>query len=94
MRAVIQDIQDIWIFKHYARHNKVPGGKVVVTSSSAGLYPMESNPIYTAAKHALVGLVRALGPAFAKENNKLTRYAQHLSRLDFVHDCSQGIRYM
>ncbi|EEA24952.1 hypothetical protein TMatcc_008053 [Talaromyces marneffei ATCC 18224] len=61
-------IQGIWLYKHYVRQNKVPGGKVVVTSSSAGLYPMKSNPIYTAAKHALVGLVRALGPVFAKEN--------------------------
>lgn len=30
-------IQGIWLFKHYARKNKVPGGKVVITSSAAGL---------------------------------------------------------
>jgi NAD(P)-dependent dehydrogenase (short-subunit alcohol dehydrogenase family) len=29
-------IQGIWLFKYYARQNKVPGGKVVVTSSAAG----------------------------------------------------------
>ncbi|KAF3387327.1 15-hydroxyprostaglandin dehydrogenase [NAD] [Penicillium rolfsii] len=61
-------IQGIWLFKHYARQNKVPRGKVVVTSSSAGLYPMESNPIYTASKHALVGLTRALGPSLHWQN--------------------------
>ncbi|KAK9649881.1 hypothetical protein HCH54_004277 [Aspergillus fumigatus] len=61
-------IQGVWLFKHYARRNKVAGGKVVITSSSAGLYPMESNPIYTASKHALVGLTRALGPVLQRQN--------------------------
>ncbi|KAJ5385552.1 hypothetical protein N7517_003463 [Penicillium concentricum] len=61
-------IQGVWLFKHYARRNKTPGGKIVITSSSAGLYPMPTNPVYTATKHALVGLSRALGPVFAKEN--------------------------
>lgn len=61
-------IQGIWLFKHYARQNKIPGGKVVITSSSAGLYPMESNPVYTASKHGLVGLTRALGPTLHRQN--------------------------
>lgn len=61
-------IQGVWLFKHYARRNKVAGGKVVITSSSAGLYPMESDPIYTASKHALVGLTRALGPVLQRQN--------------------------
>lgn len=30
-------IQGIWLFKYYARKNKVPGGKVVITASAAGL---------------------------------------------------------
>lgn len=46
-------IQGIWIFLHYARQNKEPGGKVVITSSAAGLYPMETCPQYAAAKHAV-----------------------------------------
>jgi NAD(P)-dependent dehydrogenase (short-subunit alcohol dehydrogenase family) len=29
--------QGIWLFKWYARRNKVPGGKVVITASAAGL---------------------------------------------------------
>lgn len=29
-------IQGIWLFKHYARRNATPGGKVVITSSMAG----------------------------------------------------------
>ena len=30
-------VQGIWIFKHYARKNPTPGGKVVISSSMAGL---------------------------------------------------------
>lgn len=61
-------VQGIWLFKHYARQNKIAGGKVVITSSSAGLYPMTTNPIYTASKHALVGLTRALGTTLNQQN--------------------------
>jgi hypothetical protein len=48
-------IQGIWLFKHYALQSKIIGGKVVITSSCAGLYPMvalqsvvfeEPNPLY------------------------------------------------
>jgi len=63
-------IQGIWLFKHYARKNEIPGGKIMITSSIAGLYPMSINPQYTAAKHALVGLTRAsgMGSPFSLEN--------------------------
>lgn len=46
-------IQGIWLFIHYARRNKQPGGKVVITSSAAGLYPMDTCPQYSASKHAV-----------------------------------------
>ena len=38
---------------HYFRKNAVPGGKIVVTGSSAGLYPLPPLPQYTACKHAV-----------------------------------------
>ena len=41
------------------------GGGVTVTSSMAGLSPFAPDPLYTATKHALVGLVRALAAAYA-----------------------------
>ncbi len=43
------------------------GGAIVATASLAGLTGMPFDPIYTANKHAVVGLVRALGPALASE---------------------------
>ena len=44
------------------------GGAIVATASLAGLVGMPLDPIYTANKHAVVGLTRALGPALASEN--------------------------
>jgi NAD(P)-dependent dehydrogenase (short-subunit alcohol dehydrogenase family) len=43
------------------------GGAIVATASLAGLVGMPLDPIYTANKHAVVGLARALGPALAHE---------------------------
>lgn len=36
------------------------GGKIVLTASGGGLFPLPPVPQYTASKHALVGLTRAL----------------------------------
>jgi NAD(P)-dependent dehydrogenase (short-subunit alcohol dehydrogenase family) len=43
------------------------GGAIVATASMAGLVGMPMDPVYTATKHAVVGLARALGPALAGE---------------------------
>ncbi|KAF7186925.1 Short-chain dehydrogenase/reductase ascJ [Pseudocercospora fuligena] len=45
-----------------------PGGKIVITASAAGLYPLEVVPQYTASKHALIGLVRSLAPQSQPRN--------------------------
>ncbi|KAL1649473.1 hypothetical protein SLS58_001529 [Diplodia intermedia] len=56
------------LFAHYASIPIIPGvanrptPSIVVTASAAGLYPLPAVPQYTATKHALVGLVRALAP--------------------------------
>lgn len=43
------------------------GGAIVATASLAGLMGMPFDPVYTANKHAVVGLVRSAGPALALE---------------------------
>jgi 15-hydroxyprostaglandin dehydrogenase (NAD) len=58
---------------HLARHffcekNSKKGGRIVVTSSVAGLYPLYVLPLYTASKHGIVGLVRSLAPVYLKDN--------------------------
>jgi 15-hydroxyprostaglandin dehydrogenase (NAD) len=58
----------IKLFAHHAARNPTPGGRVIATASAAGLYPNPGIPQYTAAKHGVVGLVRALAPQAAKHN--------------------------
>lgn len=43
------------------------GGATVVTASLAGLVPLPNDPLYTLTKHAVVGLVRAVGATVAAE---------------------------
>ncbi len=43
------------------------GGAIVATASMAGLTALPLDPIYTANKHAVVGLARALGPTLADD---------------------------
>ncbi|KAF2787167.1 NAD(P)-binding protein [Melanomma pulvis-pyrius CBS 109.77] len=62
-------IQGCWIYKHYARKNIKRGGKIVITSSVAGLYASPINPQYSTAKAACVHLARCIGPPFLKNEN-------------------------
>jgi NAD(P)-dependent dehydrogenase (short-subunit alcohol dehydrogenase family) len=43
------------------------GGELVLTASLAGLTATPFDPIYGATKHGVVGLTRALGPAYAEQ---------------------------
>jgi NAD(P)-dependent dehydrogenase (short-subunit alcohol dehydrogenase family) len=43
------------------------GGAIVATASLAGLTGVPMDPLYATNKHAVVGLVRSLGPALAAE---------------------------
>jgi NAD(P)-dependent dehydrogenase (short-subunit alcohol dehydrogenase family) len=47
------------------------GGAIVATSSLAGLMGVPMEQIYSANKHAVVGLVRALGPTLQAENIRI-----------------------
>lgn len=47
------------------------GGSIVATASIAGLIASPTDPVYAASKHAVVGLVRALGPALVDEGIRI-----------------------
>jgi NAD(P)-dependent dehydrogenase (short-subunit alcohol dehydrogenase family) len=47
------------------------GGAIVATASLAGLTGVPYDPLYSANKHAVVGLVRSLGPGLAEEDIRL-----------------------
>ncbi len=50
------------------------GGSIVATASMAGLTGIPSDPVYGANKHAVVGLVRALGPALAPQGIQVNAF--------------------
>ncbi len=47
------------------------GGAIVATASLAGLTSVPLDPIYAANKHAVVGLVRSLGPVLEQQNVRI-----------------------
>jgi NAD(P)-dependent dehydrogenase (short-subunit alcohol dehydrogenase family) len=47
------------------------GGTIVCTASMAGLVAVPFDPIYSANKHAVVGLVRSIGDTYAAEGIKV-----------------------
>jgi NAD(P)-dependent dehydrogenase (short-subunit alcohol dehydrogenase family) len=47
------------------------GGRIVATSSLAGLVAVPMDPVYAANKHAVVGLVRSLGPGLLAEGIRI-----------------------
>jgi NAD(P)-dependent dehydrogenase (short-subunit alcohol dehydrogenase family) len=47
------------------------GGTIVATASMAGLLAVPFDPIYAANKHAVVGLVRALGEVYKPEGIRI-----------------------
>jgi NAD(P)-dependent dehydrogenase (short-subunit alcohol dehydrogenase family) len=47
------------------------GGAIVATASLAGLTGTPYDPLYSANKHAVVGLVRSLGPGLAEQRIRL-----------------------
>ncbi len=48
-----------------------PGSAIVVTASLAGITPYSVDPLYAMSKHAVVGLVRSLGPTLAKRDIRI-----------------------
>lgn len=47
------------------------GGAIVVTSSLAGLVAFDGDPVYTMAKHAVVGLVRGLAVPLSRDGIRI-----------------------
>lgn len=48
-----------------------PGAAIVVTASLAGITPYTIDPLYAMSKHAVVGLVRSLGPTLAEQSVRI-----------------------
>ncbi|KAI0104657.1 15-hydroxyprostaglandin dehydrogenase [Nemania sp. FL0031] len=67
---LVGNVYSVKLALHYMQRNApdaVTGfrGSIVCTASNAGMYPLPPAPLYAASKHAIVGLVRSLGPVYA-----------------------------
>ncbi|GIY12430.1 15-hydroxyprostaglandin dehydrogenase, partial [Caerostris darwini] len=59
-------------FEHMNKLTGGKGGYVINTSSEAGLDPFPMAPVYTATKHAVVGLTKSLGSDYHFEKTGIT----------------------
>jgi NAD(P)-dependent dehydrogenase (short-subunit alcohol dehydrogenase family) len=67
------------------------GGAIVATSSLAGLTGMPLDVIYTANKHAVVGLVRGLGPALEGEGIRVNAVCPGFAESALVEPLREGL---
>jgi 15-hydroxyprostaglandin dehydrogenase (NAD) len=66
---LIGTVYTCYLAIHYLRRNpNGSGGSIITTSSGAGLYAAPPIPIYSAAKHGVVGLTRSLSYTLRPEN--------------------------
>jgi NAD(P)-dependent dehydrogenase (short-subunit alcohol dehydrogenase family) len=64
------------------------GGAIVCTASLAGLIAFPPDPIYTLTKHAVVGLVRSLGPQLADKRITVNAICPGIVRTPLVGDAA------
>ncbi len=62
------------------------GGSIVCTASMAGLTGTPFDPVYGANKHAVVGLVRALGPALAPRGIRVNAFCPGFAETKIIRD--------
>jgi NAD(P)-dependent dehydrogenase (short-subunit alcohol dehydrogenase family) len=62
------------------------GGSIVCTASMAGLTGTPFDPVYGANKHAVVGLVRALGPALAPQGITVNAFCPGFAQTRIIED--------
>ena len=62
------------------------GGSIVATASMAGLTGTPFDPVYGANKHAVVGLVRALGPALQPAGIRVNAFCPGFAETKIISD--------
>jgi NAD(P)-dependent dehydrogenase (short-subunit alcohol dehydrogenase family) len=67
------------------------GGSIVATASMAGLTGTPFDPVYGANKHAVVGLVRALGPALAPQGIRVNAFCPGFAETRIITDIREHL---
>jgi NAD(P)-dependent dehydrogenase (short-subunit alcohol dehydrogenase family) len=92
-RAIAINLDGVVFGFHAARPALLArgGGSVVATASLAGLAAMPVQPVYGANKHAVVGLVRALGPAHAHEGIRVNAICPGFADSKIIDPIREGL---
>ncbi|KAF7559281.1 hypothetical protein G7046_g4884 [Stylonectria norvegica] len=61
-------INTSYLAMQYMRRNEPPGGVIVMTASAASIYASPELPLYAAAKHGVLGLMRSMSLPLRQEN--------------------------
>ncbi|KDQ55639.1 hypothetical protein JAAARDRAFT_59630 [Jaapia argillacea MUCL 33604] len=75
----------VWLGMQFIRRGG-RGGSIMCTASNAGIYPFRLAPIYAAAKHGVVGVVRSLGPVLEGEGITINAIAPSIIRTNLAPD--------
>jgi NAD(P)-dependent dehydrogenase (short-subunit alcohol dehydrogenase family) len=67
------------------------GGTIVATASMAGLVAVPFDPIYAANKHAVVGLVRSIGDAYAAEGIRVNALCPSFAYTNIIKGSEQTL---
>ncbi len=67
------------------------GGAIVVTASLAGLTGTPTDPVYAANKHAVVGLVRSVGPTWGQEGIRVNAICPGFADTDIIRDVREAL---
>lgn len=67
------------------------GGAIVATSSLAGLVPAPFDPLYAANKHAVVGLIRSLGPVLVEDGIRVNAICPGFADTRIVDPLREGL---
>lgn len=68
------------------------GGAIVCTASMAGLTAVPFDPIYGANKHAVVGLVRGMGPVLAPQNITINAFCPGFAETKIITDIKEMLQ--
>ncbi len=67
------------------------GGSIVATASLAGLTGTPFDPVYGANKHAVVGLVRSLGPALAPQGIRINAFCPSFAETKIIQNIKPAL---
>jgi NAD(P)-dependent dehydrogenase (short-subunit alcohol dehydrogenase family) len=67
------------------------GGTIVATASMAGLVAAPFDPIYTANKHAVVGLMRSLGESYAADGIRVHALCPSFAHTNIIKGSEQAL---